>query len=843
MSLNRLAVRSLRAHPLRAGLSILGVALGVAVLFAGMATNAGIDTSIRGTVSDMVGRADLRVAAFSETGLSDTTVATIAGTPGVAVAAPALERRTYLAPLIDASPTAALPPPVTVLGIDPALDPRVHDIVLSSGEALDDPVGRSALISERLASEDGLAIGSPITLNGIGDSISYRVSGIFTGDGQVSAGGGRTVIVPLRTAQAVFGNTSVSRVDIGLAPGTTAAAAEAALHDRLTAEPYILSTPSDIATTLRASTTDFAVTTALIAAVALFAGAFLIFNTLSMTVAERIREVGLLRAAGASRRQVMTFMFTQALALGVVGSIAGVGLGLVLAVAIVSAMGNVGSVTLARPVVPAEGLLLALLVGVGVTLAAAIEPARRASRIQPVEALRARVDHRSARTARLRWLAVVFGVVALVGVVILPRAAGSEAIVQGLSVYAVLLGATLLIPFLLPSMARIAGVPFALVMRVEERLARSAVVRDRSRTTLTLGALTIGLAMIVALGGVGQHARAAAASWIDGVIPGDILLTSIRPVAANEGVADDLRDSVPGVARVSPIGTFDVAIKGSRADAAAVVGSDLAADGRLTFTAGERAAAFAALDAGGATIVPVALAERFGLTLGDVVSVPSASGDVVGLRVVGIVERSIPGRAGEAMLVGWTDATNRLGVAGADAFAVRFAPDGLSATSNGVLRSTATTLALEVVTLDQIDGAIDATLGHIFGVFDALAAVAVLIAALGIVNTLTINVIERVREIGILRAAGMTRRQVWRSVVVEAGVLGLAGALLGIVLGLAVGGLMVVLAGGRIDIGGGMPWAIIGFVLVLGVAVAMLAAAYPARIASRLSIVRAVHFE
>ena len=121
---------------------------------------------------------------------------------------------------------------------------------------------------------------------------------------------------------------------------------------------------------------------------------------------------------------------------------------------------------------------------------------------------------------------------------------------------------------------------------------------------------------------------------------------------------------------------------------------------------------------------------------------------------------------------------------------------------------------------------------------------AVLIAALGIVNTLTMNVIERVREIGILRAAGMTRRQVWRSVVVEAGVLGLAGALLGIVLGLVVGGLMVVLAGGRIDLGGGMPWPIDrSSRVVLGVAVAMLAAAYPARIASRLSIVRAVQYE
>ena len=105
------------------------------------------------------------------------------------------------------------------------------------------------------------------------------------------------------------------------------------------------------------------------------------------------------------------------------------------------------------------------------------------------------------------------------------------------------------------------------------------------------------------------------------------------------------------------------------------------------------------------------------------------------------------------------------------------------------------------------------------------------------------NVIERVREIGILRAAGMTRRQVWRSVVVEAGILGLAGALLGIVLGLVVGALMVVLAGGRLDVATGIPWSIIGLALVLGVVVAMLAAAYPARIASRLSIVRAVQYE
>jgi putative ABC transport system permease protein len=378
-------------------------------------------------------------------------------------------------------------------------------------------------------------------------------------------------------------------------------------------------------------------------------------------------------------------------------------------------------------------------------------------------------------------------------------------------------------------------------LHLEERLARASVIRDPSRTALTLGALTIGLAMIVALGGVGQHARAAAAAWISDVIPGELVLTSIRPVAADEGIEAEILATVPSIARISPIATFDIALQGARTDAAAVMGADLAADDRLRFTAGDRGVALAAIDAGGATIVPASLASRLGLALDRVLTVPTASGEALDLRVAGIVERSIPGSSGEALLVGWEDAT-ALGVAGADSFAVRFAADA-PAGARDTLREVATTYALDYVTLDRIKGAVDDALGRIFGLFDALAAVAVLIAALGIVNTLTMNVIERVREIGVLRAAGMTRRQVWRSVVVEAGILGLAGAFLGIVLGLVVGALMVVLAGGRLDVAAGIPWQVVGLTIVLGVSVAMLAAAYPARLAAGLPIVRAVQFE
>ena len=134
-------------------------------------------------------------------------------------------------------------------------------------------------------------------------------------------------------------------------------------------------------------------------------------------------------------------------------------------------------------------------------------------------------------------------------------------------------------------------------------------------------------------------------------------------------------------------------------------------------------------------------------------------------------------------------------------------------------------------------------LARVFSLFDALAIIAVIVAALGIVNTLSMNVLERVRELGVLRAAGMTRTQVRRTVVVEAGILGLSGSFLGIVTGLVAGALMIALAGGTLGIGLDLPWGSIGLAAVLGLGLSMVAAWYPARLASRLAIVRAVQHE
>ncbi len=840
--LSSLAWRSLAERRARSLLTIAGIALGVGVLFAALATNAGIERSIDRTVREIVGHANLRVSALGEAGLLGATVDDIGATPGVAAVSPELQQRTYLQREPGAA-AAGYEDPVTVLGIDPAAYARVHDVAIVDGSALAAAGAPGAVITERLRDATGLGPGSEITLLGSAASgpTTFPIVGVMAGGGPVIEALGRTVLLPIDSARRLFGLEGATRVDVVAAPGIPIATVTANFERRLTRQPYVLSTPADLAASLRASAADFEAMTALIAAIALFAGAFLIFNTLSMTVAERVREVGLLRAAGTTRRQVNGLILLQAAVLGTAGSLAGIGVGALIAFAMAAVVRSFEGIPLDRIDVPPEGIALAVVLGLLVTLAAAIEPAWRAGRISPVEALRARVDPSAGMRARLRWLVVVFVAIAVVGVVAWPRSAIDIGVLRPLAVYGILLAGTLLMPFLLGPLGRLAGIPFALVLPAEERLTRGALVRDRSRTALTLGALTIGIALIVALGSVALNARHAASAWLTSVVPGDEVVTSIRPAALDEGLQDELA-AVDGVARVTPVASFELASGGVRLDAAAIRGADFLADGRLEFVAGDRAGALNGLDAGGTVVLPRAQASRLGLEVGDTMTVLGGTGTPSDLRVTGIVERSLPGRTGETMLVGWGDATGRLGVLGADFFAVRFTA-GRAGDARPALEAVARGLALEPNTLSDVEGAVSSALGRVFGLFDALALVAVAMAGLGIVNTLTMNVLERVREIGILRATGMTRRQVGRMVVVEAGVLGLVGAILGGLLGVAAGAAMVALAGGGVVPDFQVPWLTVVVAGVFGVAVAMIAAYQPARLAGRVSIIRAVQYE
>ena len=833
MRLDRLAWRTVASRPLRSLLTIVGIALGVGVLSASLTIGAALDVAVDRTVRDMVGRADIRISGFAENGLSDAALAVIRATPGVTAAAEVVERRTFL----EGKPNGGAASAVTVLGIDPASYADLHDLPLASGQPLagaDEPV---ALVSETLAAQDGYQLGSQLSMFGAGGTTAVRVVGLLPGLGPI-AGNGRTVVIPLGVARTAFGVTSASRVDLRVVDGGVGSVLNA-LAATMT-EPYIVAQPADIARTLRASSANFQGMAALIAAVILFVGAFLIVNTLQMTVGERAREVGLLRAAGATRGQISRFVFSGALLLGVTGSLLGVALGAGLAFLMAGAVSQATGLTAAIDGFDVSGALAGAAVGIGVSVLAAIEPALNAAQISPVEALRARFDIPDVRRARLSWIAFIFLVVAAIAMIAWPPAVASSGADRAFAVYGVLLAATLASPFLLRPLARLLGMPVMLILRLEERLARISLGRDRSRTALTLGSLVIGLAMIVALAWSAQAARAAAFAWLEDVVPGDEIVTSIRPIAADEGVQDALA-SVEGVARVTPIASFDLAFRGLRIDAAAVVGADLLADGRLTPVQGDRATALQALDAGGATILPSALAKRLGLAVGDTMHVPVDSTHAVDLRVAAIVDRSLPGSSGEAMLVGWADATEKLGVKGADAYAIRFAADA-PAGARTELSQTASTYALEANPIEKVQSAVADALARVFGVFDALAVVAVIVAALGIVNTLTMGVVERIREIGILRAIGMSRRQAMRMVVVEAAILGIVGVVLGSLAGIAAGALLLFFGTG-LGPSVGVPTLPIAIAAGLGLVLPAIAALYPARVASRVSIVEALDFE
>jgi len=851
--LSSLAWRTLRARLLRSVLTIAGVALGVAALFASLSAGATMDSAVARAAADEMGRASVRVEALEESGLDAQSVAAIAATVGVDVVAPALQRETYLAASPNQSPATGLPAPVTVLGIDALAEPKLHDLPLSGGRLLSATDTTSAVITQTLAGQERLRIGDSITLNGgSAGPTAFSIVGIISGDGSVPEAAGRLVIVPLASAQALFGMTSVTRVDLSTRPGVTAEALIGNLEQSITTQPYLLARTSDTADSLRAETADFRGTLLLVAAVVLFAGAFLIFNTLSMTVTERSRDVGLLRAAGTTRSQVMGLVLLQAFALGAIGSVVGVIAGVGLASVTMSWVSDTGPIILNGPEISLWSIVLALVIGVLITLAASLEPAWRAGRIPPVEALRRGPRGAVAGGARLRWLVLVFAVLAVAALAIWPDgSSGSTGSTGGptfdfgslgpLVVYGLLLAAVLVVPLVLGPLLRLAGLPFR-IFHNEERLARSSLARDISRTTLTAGALVMGLAMVVALGTAAQNIRQIGDRWLVETIPGSELLTSIHPISPTDASVADIA-ALPGVKSVSPIGLFGVPFDGVRQQAAAISGADFEADGRLVFEPGEGdpATAFAAIDAGGAVIVPQSLASESDIRMGDTLTFGTGE-TPTRLVVVGIVAHSIPGDSQEALLVGWSDALGPFGATGADLFAVRY-DTGQEAAARPSVDAAASQYALQSAGLGSVQGTVGDALDRLFRLLDALALIAVLVAGLGMVNTLSMSVLERVREIGVLRATGMSSRQVWGMVVIEAGIMGVAGSLIGAAVGLLVGGLLVAWSSGGFGLAFDPPWASIALAILFGVLVSVTASIYPAGVASRQSIVRALQHE
>ncbi|MBU7598519.1 FtsX-like permease family protein [Streptomyces sp. P38-E01] len=583
------------------------------------------------------------------------------------------------------------------------------------------------------------------------------------------------------------------------------------------------------------------------AGIAVLVGIFLIVNTFSMLVAQRTRELGLMRAIGSSRRQVNRSVLIEALLLGVLGSAVGVVAGVGLAIGLMKLMGMAGmnlstgdlTVTWVTPVV---GVAL----GVLVTLVSAYLPARRAGRISPMAALRDVGMPMEARASRLR--AGFGGLLTAAGAAGLVAAAASGDAGEGslylaLGIFFSLVGFVLVGPLLASLVVRVLSVVVLRVWGPVGRLAERNALRNPRRTGATGAALMIGLALVAALSVVGSSLVASATDELDRTVGADFIVegqgfggATFTPAATERLRGTPHLEHVTEYRALDPV---EITLPDGRKvdhDASAVSPS-YAEDVRTKMADGDMAEAFAE----GGVAVDEPFADKHGLSVGDRITVTYA-GAGEELTVRGITSEEANLDSGVAFM----------GISTAESFVPKDrmplnmmllakAKDGEADEAYAALKGAMKEYPQYTVR-DQADfkALLKDQVGQLLNMVYGLLALAIIVAILGVVNTLALSVVERTREIGLMRAIGLSRRQLRRMIRLESVVIALFGALLGIGLGMAWGVAaqkLLVLEGLQVlDV----PWPTIGTVFLGAALVGLVAALVPAFRAGRMNVLNAI---
>jgi putative ABC transport system permease protein len=846
MRLATLAWRGLTARRLRSALTIIGVALGVALVTGTLLTNQAAGEAVERAAREILGRAELRVRAFDPAGFTPRAVSTLKRIPGVVTAAAVAERRIPLSTL--PGPDEIVFDPLLAIGVDPVDEAAVRTYDLEAGTFLSGDHPADVLVNAAWASRNGLGVGDGLWFTGARIGVTpLRIAGLLGDLGVGALQQGNVLVLNRATLNDAFNAPApVLYVDLVVAEGR-APDVQAAL-DREMREPFIVETVADAQLQLSRAQEGFSGIAFLFGLVALVVGSFLVANTLAMTLTERTREVGLLRAAGMTQRQALGLFLRQGAMVAVIGSGLGLGLGVGLAALIIGFLRSTRAVLVTGLPLNPLALLLAFAMGVAVTLAASAFPAAAAARISPLDALHP--SRQPARTlwGRLRWLVLLELLVVLLGVAFYPLDRGQFGVVGVALALAVLVAGTALTAIGVQPLSRVVGRPFEWFFGAEGLLGRANLGRDRARTGLTVGALIIALSAVVTLGAVAESARATADRWVGSILPGGYAIRIAIPVDIDAKRPD--LESIAGAAAASPIAEFPaVAHDGDKRYEASVAGIEptvFEATGSLIFVHGSRQAAFAALQAGGAVLVPEPVATRDKLGIGSTLGLAQPGGKVQTFTVVGIIAYTLPARSPDgALLISLADARSRFGATSASLWALVPQPGITEAGFRASVRAKAVAYAAEMLTAQGLASDLERSLDRLIGLFDVLALLAVVIAGLGIVNTLGVSVVERAREIAILRSHGMTTGQVQAMVVAEAAIMGAIGGIAAVATGLLMSWAVV---GGTTpgDFGAGLaiPWPLLISVPLLGIGVAALAGLYPARLAARIPIVGSIsHFE
>ena len=573
------------------------------------------------------------------------------------------------------------------------------------------------------------------------------------------------------------------------------------------------------------------------AAVGLLVGGFLIYNTFAMLVAQRSRELALLRALGATRRQVSRAVLVEALVLGLLGSLVGIGLGYAMALGLRALFGSFGLSLTAALSLTAGTVVGGVLLGTIVTVLSAWAPSRRASRVLPVAAMRDAESVRDASPTGRLWtgVAVLAVAVGLVAVGLTRDDAGARAATTALGALVLLLAAVVLAPAAARPFAGLVRPALRSVAGAVGSLAALNVRRNPRRTAATASAVMIGLALVVGITVVTASIRSSVFALVDRTVGADFAVsTSVgQPFATEIG---DRIAAVPGVRAVVRQSQGAALLDGQRGGITAIGGGPLDAAFSVDVLAGDPAA----LDRGGLVVGETAAGDR-GWSVGTPVTVTFADGSRRTLTVGAVVADNQV--LGEVVVP--LEVFRATGGASQDTLLWVRVDDGSdpAAVKAGIEKVTASNPLLVVADQTEIKERNASALNQILVVIYALLALSIVIAVLGVVNTLALSVAERTREIGLVRAVGATRRQVRRMIRWESVTITVLGAVLGLVVGLAIGlVLQRALSTSGIEVLT-VPWPALLAMLAGAALVGLLAGVLPARRAARLDVLEAIATE
>ncbi len=844
----KLSVRGIRDHKARFAATTFAVVLGVSFVVASFVLADTIRTAFDDLFVEINAGVDLSVRSSSSIGsegpegtqrrpVPEDLLDEVQETEGVGVAAGQVGGfARVITPEGEPVTTTGAP----LLGVAWGPD-ELAPINLEAGSK---PVGPGEIAVDRgTADEYDLEVGDQVRVEVAAGVVDAELVGVFTfGETNSLLGARVTAFAPV-AAQAAFGSEGFFQsIDVALAPGADAVEVARQLEDRLP-ERFEIVTGETVADENSADVAEFIDVFGNVllgfAAVALFVSAFYIHNTFTIILGQRLRELGLLRAVGASPAQVTGSVLGEAVVIGVVASIVGVGFGLLTALGLQALLGAAGLDF------PASGLVLqprtwvfALVVGMGVTLLSSLAPARRAGRISPVAAMSpTRAMPSPSRTRQFLIGSVLVGIgvaLLLLGLVV---ADGAPAVIGslGLGALAVFVGTARLSPLFAGPVAGVLGAPLRRVFRMPGHLATENAVRNPGRTASAASALMIGLALVTMASVTGRSMTATFADAIEETLTADVIVSAEGFGSFTPAFAEELAER-PEVGAITAVRFASFRFEGEETGVDGVDPQGAAA----LFDPDLRAGSLADLDRSTIAIHEDP-ADDLGLEVGDRVEVEFPRSGEATLQVVAVYGDSTLLGNYVVSLEGWGERFNTQ----TDSIVVAGAAEG---TSVEKLQAGAEEVAeghpaVQVENRAEFRQSQEDQFSQILVAVNGMLGLAVVIAGLGIANTMALTVFERTRELGLLRAVGMTSRQARRMIRWEAVVVAVFGGVLGVAVGLLFG--LVAVAALPSSVAGRLvvPGTTIVFTLIAAGIVGLLAAIFPARRAGRLRVLEAIAHE